>query len=84
MRPILFCKQVVYGEWNSEIVRPIHAYGFVRAREFVLRLSTATATNARRNYHDLRTSRGKGRAECRDRLYYTDGLAGTIGIFVLR
>ena len=82
VRPILFCKQAVYGERNSEIVRPIRAYGFVRERESVSRHSTATATNPRGHYHDLRAHCGKSRAECCDRLYYTDGLVGTDSIFV--
>ena len=37
VRPILFCKQAVYGEGNSEIVPPIRAYGFVREHESVSR-----------------------------------------------
>ena len=82
MRPILFCKQAVYGERNSEIVRPIRAYGFVREHESVSRHSTATATNPRGHYYDLRARCGKGGAECCDRVYHTDGLAGTDGIFV--
>jgi hypothetical protein len=77
-----FCKQAVYGERNSEIVRPIRAYGFVREHESVSRHSTATATNTRGHYHDLRARCGKGGAECCDRVYHTDGLAGTDGIFV--
>jgi hypothetical protein len=82
VRSILFCKQAVYGERNSEIVRPIRAYGFVREHESISRHSRATATTARGNYHDRRTCCGKGGAECCHRLYHTDGLAGTDSIFV--
>ena len=84
MRPILFCKQTLYGERNSEIVRPIRAYGFVREHEFISRHSRATATNARGNYHNLRSAGGKGRAECRHSVYDANGLAGTDGIFAFR
>src|SRR6478672_12602690 len=71
VRSILFCKQTVYGERNSEIVRPIHAYGFVREHESVFRHSTATATNPRGHYHDLRARCGKGRAQCGNSVYHT-------------
>ena len=66
VRPILFCKQAVYGERNSEIVQLIRAYAFVREHESVSRESTAAATNSRGNYHDLCADCGKGRAECCD------------------
>ena len=84
VRPILFCTQVVYGEWNFEIVRTIRIYGVVRAHGSVSRHSRATAANARGNCYDLRARCGKGCAECCDRVYHTDGLAGTDGIFVFR
>jgi len=84
VRSILFCKQTVYGERNSEIVRPIHAYGFVREHESVFRHSTATATNPRGHYHDLRARCGKGRAQCGNSVYHTDGLARTDGISFAR
>jgi hypothetical protein len=84
VRPILFCKRAVYGEPNSEIVRFKRTYGVMREHESVSRDSTAAATNSRGNYNDLCASCGKGRAECCDRLYHTDGLTGTAGIFVFR
>src|SRR5882757_347394 len=84
VRSILFCKQAVYGERNSEILRPIRAYGFVREHESVSRHSRATAANAGGNCHDLRAAGGKGRAECRHSVYDANGLAGTDGVFVFR
>ena len=82
MRPILFCKQAVYGERNSEVERTVRTRGVLRSRDGVFHRSTAIATNARGNYYDFRACCGKGRAECCDRVYHTDALAGTDGIFV--
>ena|SRR6266481_4495639 len=84
VRPILFCKQTLYGERNSEIVRAVRTRGVLRSREPVFHRSAATAADAQRNCHDLRARCGKSRAECRHSVYDTDGLAGTDGVFVFR
>ena len=84
VRSILFCKQAVYGERNSEIVRPIRTYGSVREHESVSRHSAATLANARGNCHDLRAGCRKGRAECRHSIYDANGLARADNIFIWR
>src|SRR5262249_10322578 len=81
VRPILFCKQTLYGERNSEIVHAFRTRGAVRVHECVSGRSTATAANARGNYYDLRASCGKSRAERCDSIYHTNSLARTVGLF---
>jgi hypothetical protein len=79
-----FLQATLYGERNSEIVCPIRTRGIVRARESVSRHSTAIATDARGNYHDLRAAGGKGRAECRHSVYDANGLARADGLSIFR
>src|SRR5438876_2080154 len=84
VRPILFCKQALYGERNSEVERAVRTRGVLRSGERVFRRSATAAANARGNYYDLRARRGKGRAECCDSVYHTDGLPGTDGVSIFR
>jgi len=47
----------------------------VRAHEAVSRDSAAAPADARRNYYDLRTDCGEGRAECCDSVHDANGVA---------
>src|SRR5262245_31239247 len=82
--PILFCRQNHYADGNSEIVDAVRTRRVVRPHESFSSHSAAAAAGTRGNYCDLRAGCRKGRAECCDSVYHTDGLAGTDGVSAFR
>src|SRR5438552_15402372 len=46
VRPILSCKQTLYGERNSEVERAVRTRGVLRSGERVFRRSATAAANA--------------------------------------
>ena len=53
----------------------------LRAGECGFGRSAATAADARGNYHLVCASRGEGRTECGDSLYYSNSVAAGVGVF---